>query len=133
MPQHAAACRSMPQHKKFFRGTALACLGPIFGMRDTRQIICLMGHEMACMVPTREGCLSYLPNTHRWSVVNTCYAHSRVAKKCAKTNGEPHLPEETTDIIIPLLTPPAPHIPKPPHATGVGVVNIPSPPCPPCL
>ena len=26
MPQHAAACRSMPQHKKFFRGTALAWL-----------------------------------------------------------------------------------------------------------
>ena len=24
--KHAAACRSMPQHKKFFRGTALACL-----------------------------------------------------------------------------------------------------------
>ena len=23
--KHAAACRSMPQHKKFFRGTALAC------------------------------------------------------------------------------------------------------------
>ena len=26
-PQHAAACRSMPQHKKFFRGTALAWAG----------------------------------------------------------------------------------------------------------
>ena len=24
MPQHATACRRMPQHKKFFRGTALA-------------------------------------------------------------------------------------------------------------
>ena len=26
--KHAAACRSVPQHKKFFRGTALACLRP---------------------------------------------------------------------------------------------------------
>ena len=27
MPRHAAACRDMPPHKNFFRGTALAWLG----------------------------------------------------------------------------------------------------------
>ena len=52
MPQHAAACRSMPQHKKFFRGTAHACWHA-YGRGSSP---CISWHQIQLSLTARHVC-----------------------------------------------------------------------------